>query len=272
MSTGRALQQVLQSWQSAGLGHLPKLAVSATEPSPAPAVAATVPVAPSPPQDTVPDMARKQAAAARPELPVIGVAPEIKMSGSREERLAALQARVAKCTRCQELATTRTQTVFGVGNPKARVMFIGEAPGADEDAQGEPFIGRAGQLLTKIIQACGWTREELYICNILRCRPPGNRTPSTEEANHCREYLDGQIAIIQPEYIVCWGTCAAQNLLASEETIGKMRGRFYTHGKAKVLCTYHPSYLLRNPEAKKPVWEDMKLLLGEMGLKIPEQK
>jgi uracil-DNA glycosylase family 4 len=271
MSTGRALQQVLRSWQSAGLGHLPKVAPAVVESASVAAAAVSAP-APPPRQDTVPDMARKQAAAARPELPVIAVAPEIKMSGSREERLAALQARVAKCTRCQELATTRTQTVFGVGNPQARVMFIGEAPGADEDAQGEPFIGRAGQLLTKIIQACGWTREELYICNILRCRPPGNRTPSTEEANHCREYLDAQIAIIQPEYIVCWGTCAAQNLLASEETIGKMRGRFYTHGKAKVLCTYHPSYLLRNPEAKKPVWEDMKLLLGEMGLKIPEQK
>ena len=148
-------------------------------------------------------------------------------------------------------------------------MFIGEAPGADEDATGEPFVGRAGQLLTKIIEATGWTRAEIYICNILRCRPPGNRAPSPVEARHCREYLDGQIAIIQPEYIVCWGTTAAQNLLGSEETIGKMRGRFYTHGKAKVLCTYHPSYLLRNPEAKKPVWEDMKLLLAEMGLTPP---
>ena len=205
------------------------------------------------------------------ELPVLAVAPEVALKGSREVRLAALAARVAQCTRCQELATTRQKTVFGIGNPNARVMFIGEAPGADEDESGEPFVGRAGQLLTKIIIACGWTREELYICNILRCRPPGNRAPAPTEAHNCREYLNGQIAIIQPEYIVCWGTTAAQNLLGSEETIGKLRGKFVTHGKAKVLCTYHPSYLLRNPEAKKPVWEDMKLLLAEMGLTPPPQ-
>ena len=213
-------------------------------------------------------MARKSSASKAipsPEFPIIAVAPEVAQGGSRDSRLAALAARVAKCTRCQELATTRQQTVFGVGSPNARVMFIGEAPGADEDEQGEPFVGRAGQLLTKIIGACGWTREELYICNILRCRPPGNRAPAPEEANNCREYLNGQIAIINPEYIVCWGSTAAQNLLGSEETIGKLRGRFYQHGRAKVLCTYHPSYLLRNPEAKKPVWEDMKVLMADMG-------
>lgn len=214
-------------------------------------------------------MARKSASQTNPtaagSLPVIEVAPEISQPGSREERLAALAARVSQCTRCAELSSTRTQTVFGVGNPQAQVMFIGEAPGADEDAQGEPFVGRAGQLLTKIIGACGWAREELYICNILRCRPPGNRAPAWEEARQCREYLDGQIAIVSPEYIVCWGSTAAQNLLGSEETIGKLRGRFFQHGSAKVLCTYHPSYLLRNPEAKKPVWEDMKFLLADMG-------
>jgi DNA polymerase len=187
----------------------------------------------------------------------------------REALLQDLAQCVAGCTRCPELARTRKQTVFGVGHPQARVMFIGEAPGADEDRIGEPFVGKAGQLLNKIIEACGWRRSDLYICNILRCRPPENRTPSEEEARNCREYLDGQIAIVNPEYIVCWGSCAAQNLLATKDSIGKMRGRFYQHGRAKVLCTYHPSYLLRNPEAKKPVWEDMKFLLGEMGLKPP---
>ncbi len=176
---------------------------------------------------------------------------------------------VALCVRCRELAGTRTQTVFGVGNPHARVLFIGEAPGADEDKQGEPFVGRAGQLLNDIIKACGWKREEIYICNILRCRPPGNRTPSKEEAGNCREYLDAQIAIVDPEYIVCWGSCAAGNLLDSLEAIGKMRQKWFQHGRAKVLCTYHPSYLLRNPAAKKPVWEDMKFLLKEMGLEVP---
>ena len=281
MLTGRALQQILRSWHSAGMGHLPR--VTALEPellgttsTSLNAVALKSPTAapdspPPPLSDDSTPMARKSSSAARVELTVVAVAPEVAQKGSRESRLTALAARVAQCARCQELATTRQQTVFGIGNPNARVMFIGEAPGADEDESGEPFVGRAGQLLTKIIIACGWTREELYICNILRCRPPGNRPPAPEEAHNCREYLNGQIAIIQPEYIVCWGTTAAQNLLGSEETIGKLRGQFFTHGQAKVLCTYHPSYLLRNPEAKKPVWEDMKLLLAEMGLTPPPQ-
>jgi len=179
---------------------------------------------------------------------------------------------VAACTRWAELAGTRTQTVFGVGNPKANVMFIGEAPGADEDKQGEPFVGRAGKLLNDIIIACGWKREELYICNILRCRPPGNRNPTSEEAANCREYLDGQIRIVDPDYIVCWGSVAAQNLLNVTDSIGKLRGRWMQYGRAKVLCTYHPSYLLRNPAAKRPVWEDMLLLLGEMGITPPSAK
>ncbi|HUQ71645.1 MAG TPA: uracil-DNA glycosylase [Planctomycetaceae bacterium] len=186
----------------------------------------------------------------------------------RPDKLAELQARVAVCTRCQELAATRTQTVFGVGNPNARLLFIGEAPGADEDRLGEPFVGKAGQLMNDIIKACRIKREDVYICNILRCRPPGNRLPSLDEANNCREYLDGQIAIVNPEYIVCWGSCAARNLLGSEEAIGKMRGKFYSYGPAKVLCTFHPSYLLRNPAAKKDVWDDMKFLFRDMGVDL----
>ena len=147
-------------------------------------------------------------------------------------------------------------------------MFIGEAPGADEDKQGEPFVGRAGQLLNDIIKACRMKREDIYICNVLRCRPPGNRLPLPEEAHNCREYLDGQIAIVNPEYIVCWGSTAAKNLLASELPIGKMRGKFFEYGRAKVVCTYHPSYLLRNPAAKKDVWDDMKFLFQEMGIDL----
>ncbi len=188
----------------------------------------------------------------------------------RVSRLTVLQEKVKVCTRCSELATTRTQTVFGVGNPQAKIVFVGEAPGADEDAQGEPFVGRAGQLLNDIIKACRITREEIYICNVLRCRPPGNRLPSPEEAGNCREYLDGQLAIVNPEYIVCWGSTAAKNLLASEEPIGKLRGRFFQYGRSKVLCTYHPSYLLRNPSAKKEVWEDMKLLFLDMGIDLTQ--
>jgi len=177
---------------------------------------------------------------------------------------------VADCTRCGELAETRTQTVFGVGNPRARLVFCGEAPGADEDRQGEPFVGRAGQLLNKILAACGLRREDVYILNILRCRPPENRTPTPAEAANCREYLDGQLAVIQPEYICCLGTCAAQNLLDSKLSIGKMRGQFFEYRGARVLCTYHPSYLLRNPAAKRDVWEDMQLLMKEMGIEIPK--
>jgi DNA polymerase len=186
----------------------------------------------------------------------------------KQDRLQALAQCVSQCVRCQELAETRTQTVFGVGDPNANIMFIGEAPGADEDREGEPFVGRAGQLLNKIIEACQMKREEIYICNILRCRPPGNRNPTPAEAGNCREYLDGQIEIVQPEYIVCWGSVAAKNLLGTDTPIGKMRGKFYEHAGAKVLCTYHPSYLLRNPPAKKDVWEDLKFLFREMGITL----
>ncbi len=186
----------------------------------------------------------------------------------RRTQLADWKERVAQCVRCQELADSRTNTVFGVGNPEAKLLFVGEAPGADEDAQGEPFVGKAGQLLNDIIKACKLKREDVYICNVLRCRPPGNRVPAPQEAANCREYLDAQIAIVNPDYIVCWGSTAAKNLLGSEETIGKLRGKFFKYGRAKVLCTYHPSYLLRNPAAKKDVWDDMKLLFRDMGVDL----
>lgn len=192
-----------------------------------------------------------------------------------EERiyqLEQLKCRVAECHRCPELVSSRTQTVFGVGSPTARIMFIGEAPGADEDRLGEPFVGRAGQLLNDIIKACRLKREEVYICNILRCRPPNNRYPRPDEAQNCREYLDGQIAIVNPEYIVCWGSCAAQNLLQTQERISALRQRWYRYKQAKVICTYHPSYLLRNPAAKRDVWEDMKFLFRDMGIDLSTAK
>jgi uracil-DNA glycosylase len=186
----------------------------------------------------------------------------------RESKLVSLAKRVAACQKCQELADARTQTVFGVGNPEARILFVGEAPGADEDKQGEPFVGRAGKLLNDIITAMKLTREEIYICNILRCRPPGNRNPSPTEADNCREFLDAQIETVNPEYIVCWGSVAAKNLLDTDTAIGKMRGEFFDYHGAKVLCTYHPSYLLRNPPAKKEVWKDMKFLMKDMGVDL----
>ena len=186
----------------------------------------------------------------------------------REEQLQIARCKVAACIRCKELADTRTQTVFGVGNPMTKVVFIGEAPGADEDKQGEPFVGKAGQLLNKIIEAAKLRREDIYIANVLKCRPPGNRTPSPAEAENCWEYLTAQLTILDPDYIVCWGSVAAQTLLKTTTAIGKMRGRFLSYGRAKVLCTYHPSYLLRNPAAKKDVWDDMKFWRADMGVTL----
>jgi DNA polymerase len=163
------------------------------------------------------------------------------------------------------LARSRTQTVFGVGRIDPEVCFVGEAPGADEDATGEPFVGPAGQLLNRIIAACGMKREDVYICNIIRCRPPGNRFPSPVEAANCREYLEKTLELVRPKFLCALGACAAQNLLGTTASIGKLRGRFQDYRGIPVLCTYHPAYLLRNPAAKKDVWEDMKRLLERMG-------
>ncbi len=196
--------------------------------------------------------------------------PQLSIEERRRE-LVVLAERVKGCTRCQELATTRTQTVFGVGQPGVELCFIGEAPGAEEDAQGEPFVGPAGKLLNKIIAACGMKREEVYICNILRCRPPGNRTPLPAEASNCREYLERTLELVAPKYICALGACAAQNLLGTTLSIGRLRGNFQSYRGIPTLCTYHPSYLLRYEPAKKDVWEDMKKLMARMGRTIPEK-
>jgi DNA polymerase len=188
----------------------------------------------------------------------------------RRQALAVLSATIKNCPRCADLVATRTQTVFGVGKVDAEICFIGEAPGADEDAQGEPFVGAAGQLLNKIIVACGMKREEVYICNILKCRPPGNRTPLANEAANCREYLDKQLELVQPRFICALGACAAQNLLGTTQSIGRLRGSLQHYKGIPVWCTYHPAYLLRSPEKKRDVWEDMKKLLALMGRPIPK--
>lgn len=192
----------------------------------------------------------------------------------RRQALQVLAEEVRKCTRCPELAATRTQTVFADGGPGVELCFIGEAPGADEDAQGLPFVGAAGQLLNRIIAACGLTREEVYICNILKCRPPGNRTPQPNEAANCRPFLDRQIELVKPQFICALGGCAAQNLLETTIPIGRLRGRFHDYKGIPVMVTYHPAYLLphRNPDKKKDVWEDMKMLLTKMGRPIPQKK
>jgi uracil-DNA glycosylase family 4 len=167
---------------------------------------------------------------------------------------------VAACTLC-DLHRTRTQTVFGVGNPNADWLVIGEAPGAEEDARGEPFVGRAGQLLNSMLKAVGLAREQVFIANILKCRPPNNRDPKPEEALSCRPYLERQIALIRPKIILAVGRIAAQNLLATDTPIGRLRGRVHTFGAARtpLVVTYHPAYLLRSPGEKRKAWADLKL-------------
>jgi len=207
-----------------------------------------------------------QAATMQPSATPARVRPAEKTIDPRQAALDALAAEVAACRRCPELVRNRTQTVFGVGNPYARLVFCGEAPGADEDRLGEPFVGLAGQKLTDIIvKGMKMRREDVYILNILRCRPPGNRTPLPDEAAACREFLERQLEIIQPKFICCLGAVAAQNLLGVNLPISKLRGQVFECRGAKLLCTYHPAYLLRNPAAKRIVWEDIKLLMAEMG-------
>ena len=179
-----------------------------------------------------------------------------------------LKSEVAACTLCDELASTRRQTVFGVGDPQARLCLLGEAPGADEDRLGEPFVGRAGQLMNKILEACNLSREQVYILNVLKCRPPNNRNPTPEESQNCRQFLDQQLQFIQPEFICCLGAVAAQNLLDTTAPIGRLRGKMHDYQGISVLCTYHPAYLLRNLSAKRLVWDDMKFLMSEMGMPV----
>ena len=162
------------------------------------------------------------------------------------------------CSRCKLHTLGRTQVVFGVGNPNADLMFVGEAPGADEDIKGEPFVGRAGQLLTKIIEAIDLRREDVYIANVIKCRPPGNRNPEPDEVEQCEPFLFRQVDIIRPKVIVALGKFAAQCLLKTDAPITRIRGREFTYRDSVLIPTYHPAYLLRNPSAKRDVWEDMK--------------
>ena len=176
------------------------------------------------------------------------------------EALAAIRTDIGDCTRCKLHTLGRTQIVFGAGNPEADLMFVGEAPGADEDVQGIPFVGRAGQLLTKIIEAIDLKREDVYIANVIKCRPPQNRNPEADEVETCEPFLFQQIAVIKPKVIVALGKFAAQTLLRTLDPISRLRGHVYAYRGAKLIPTFHPAYLLRNPSSKREVWEDMKLV------------
>lgn len=202
--------------------------------------------------------------------PLASVAEAVPAYGKQAEqqdqkqRLLALRDVVMQCVKCKELVDHRHTIVFGAGNAQARLCFVGEAPGHDEDLQGVPFVGRAGQLLTKIIESIGLTREDVFIANVLKCRPPQNRNPRPEEIACCEAYLVEQLAIIQPQIICALGTFAAQTLLKTTESISRLRGRFHDYHGIKLIPTYHPAFLLRSPEYKKPVWEDMKKIRAEL--------
>src|SRR6478672_64827 len=175
------------------------------------------------------------------------------------------------CTRCPLHQQGRKQIVFGVGNPHAELMFIGEAPGADEDQQGEPFVGRAGQLLNNMIKAMGIQREDVYIANIIKCRPPGNRTPERDECETCSPFLMRQIETVAPKAIVALGAVAAKTLLAINAPMSELRGRWYDFRGTKLAVTYHPAFLLRDPRQKKETWKDLQMVMKELGLKAPEK-
>ena len=199
---------------------------------------------------------------------------------NKAQLLEPIRKRVCACTKCANLASSRTQTVFGVGNPDADLMFIGEAPGVDEDQRGEPFVGRAGQLLTKIIKAMNFAREDVYIANVLKCRPDtpsgtfGNRAPTPVEMQTCRPYLAEQIEIIQPKVLVALGAVAVEGLLGSRRTMRELRGQWHTYSGIPLMITYHPAYLLRNqaPSEKRKVWEDMLQVLERLDRPITERQ
>ena len=180
------------------------------------------------------------------------------------ETLEAIRQDLGECQRC-ELAEQRRNIVYGAGDSSARLVFVGEGPGYEEDQQGLPFVGAAGQLLTKIIAAIKLNREDVYICNIIKCRPPGNRNPGPDEIKACLPFLERQLAAIQPEFICALGTVAAQALLQTSTPISRLRGTFHDYHGIKILPTFHPAYLLRNPEKKRAVWEDMQMLMRAMG-------
>ena len=199
---------------------------------------------------------------------------------SKADLLVPVRERVRVCTKCPHLASSRTQTVFGVGSPDAELMFIGEAPGVDEDKQGEPFVGRAGQLLTRIIETMGLAREKVYIANILKCRPDtspgsfGNRPPTPREMQTCRPYLVEQIDIIRPKVLVALGAVAVEGLLGTRGTMRELRGRWHSYNGTPLMITYHPAYLLRNqaPSEKRKVWEDMLQVLERLEKPITEKQ
>ena len=193
----------------------------------------------------------------------------VTIARSSVEALAAIREDLGDCTRCKLHTQGRKQIVFGIGSPTADVMFVGEAPGADEDLQGVPFVGRAGQLLTKMIEAMGLARHDVYIANVLKCRPPGNRNPEPDEIASCEPFLFRQLASVEPKVVIALGAFAARTLLNTDEPISRLRGKVFDYRGAKLIPTFHPSFLLRSPGYKREAWEDLKKALSILGRELP---
>lgn len=230
---------------------------------------------PSAPSPGVPPGVPPAASPAAPPAPAApardgGASYDLQDKGCGSPALLGIRGELGGCTRCK-LGASRTHLVFGVGNPAAELVFVGEGPGADEDAQGEPFVGRAGQLLTKMIEAMGYRREDVYIANVVKCRPPGNRNPEPDEIEACEPFLRAQLGAIQPKVIVALGKFAAQTLLRDTTPISRLRGRWAQYEGVKLMPTFHPAYLLRSPEEKKKAWEDLQLVMKELGKAPPRR-
>jgi DNA polymerase len=223
-------------------------------------------------REVTPDLMAKPIEAKRDERKPTESVPSAPLESSNPaSALQFIREDIGDCTRCRLHKQGRKQIVFGVGNPRAELMFIGEAPGADEDEQGEPFVGRAGQLLNNMIKAMGLRREDIYIANIIKCRPPGNRTPERDECETCSPFLMRQIEVIGPKAIVALGAIAAKTLLAINAPMTELRGRWYEFRGTKLAVTYHPAYLLRDPRQKKEAWKDLQMVMKELGLNPPEK-
>ena len=216
------------------------------------------------------DAAAKEILAVNNTQPAETILPDVAPAG-HADALRLIREDIGDCTRCRLHKQGRKQIVFGVGNPQAELMFIGEAPGADEDEQGEPFVGRAGQLLNNMIKAMGLRREDVYIANIIKCRPPNNRTPERDECETCSPFLMRQIEVISPKAIVALGAVAAKTLLAINAPMSELRGRWYDFRGTRLAVTYHPAFLLRDPRQKKEAWKDLQMVMKELGLQAPEK-
>ena len=240
--------------------NIPTRATSAARSAPRPATAPT-------PSQFSAASPRQSLPASPKHVPLIEVPSGRSLFDERIENdsLEKIRADIGDCTRCK-LHKARTNIVFGVGNPKAELVFVGEGPGHDEDIQGEPFVGRAGKLLTQMIEAMGLRRSDVYICNVVKCRPPENRLPEKDEIEICSPFLERQLSVIHPKVLCCLGACSAQTLLKTNQGISRFRGEWFDYRGSKLIATYHPAYLLRNPNAKGEVWKDLQKVMAVLGL------